>query len=81
MAAGDRARQDALLNGFYLPYSAIRRRRAGNAVAIVKAGLKVTGHPAGPVRPPLLDLPEADCAELAALIARGTELARAAAAA
>jgi 5-dehydro-4-deoxyglucarate dehydratase len=77
VAAGDRARQDALLDGFYFPYSVLRRRRAGNAVSIVKAGLKVTGQPAGPVRPPLLDLGDADCAMLAALIGQGTDLVRA----
>lgn len=72
---GDRERQDALLSGFYFPYSAIRRRRAGNAVSIVKAGLKVTGKPAGQVRPPLLDLSDEDCAELKVLIERGTAIA------
>jgi 5-dehydro-4-deoxyglucarate dehydratase len=74
VVAGNRARQDALLSGFYFPYSAIRRRRAGNAVSIVKAGLKVTGKSAGPVRAPLLDLDDGDCAELAALIANGTAI-------
>ena len=54
----------------------IRRRRAGNAVSIVKAGLRVTGTPAGPVRPPLLDLSEADCDALKTLIATGHAVAR-----
>jgi 5-dehydro-4-deoxyglucarate dehydratase len=76
VVAGDRAGQDALLNGFYFPYSAIRRRRAGNAVSIVKAGLKVAGQPVGPVRPPLLDLRDAECDELAALIEAGTAIAK-----
>ncbi len=60
---------------FYFPYSVIRRRRAGNAVSIVKAGLKVTGQPVGPVRPPLLDLPAKDAEELRALIETGTAIA------
>jgi 5-dehydro-4-deoxyglucarate dehydratase len=81
VAAGDQRRQHALLEGFYLPYSAIRRRRAGNAGAIIKAGLKVTGQPMGPVRPPLLDLDDRDCAELLALIDAGTAIAAAARAA
>ena len=76
VVASNRSRQDALLNGFYFPYSAIRRRRAGNAVSIVKAGLKVTGQSAGPVRPPLLDLDDKDCDELAALLAKGTRIAQ-----
>ncbi len=75
VVAGDRAKQDALLNGFYFPYAVIRRRRAGNAVSIVKAGLKVTGQPAGPVRPPLLDLGDADCEALAALLRAGSAIA------
>jgi 5-dehydro-4-deoxyglucarate dehydratase len=75
VAAGDRARQDALLAQFYFPYSVLRRKRAGNAVSIVKAGLKVTGTAAGPVRPPLLDLSEADCETLKTLIAAGTDMA------
>ena len=75
VAGGDSARQAALLTQFYFPYSVIRRRRAGNAVSIVKAGLKVTGRPVGPVRPPLLDLSDADCATLGALIATGTTIA------
>jgi 5-dehydro-4-deoxyglucarate dehydratase len=77
VAAGDRTRQDALLNGFYFPYSVIRRRRAGNAVAIVKAGLRVTGQAAGPVRPPLLDLGDADSEALLGLIRAGKAIARA----
>lgn len=76
VVADDRARQDALLSKFYFPYSVIRRRRAGNAVSIVKAGLKVTGTPAGPVRPPLLDLSDADCDALKALIATGHAVAQ-----
>jgi 5-dehydro-4-deoxyglucarate dehydratase len=75
VAAGDRARQDALLAQFYFPYSVLRRKRAGNAVSIVKAGLKVAGQPAGPVRPPLLDLPDADCEALRTLIEAGTRIA------
>lgn len=41
---------------------------AGYAVSIVKAGLSVTGQPAGPVRPPLTDLSDNESAELVALI-------------
>lgn len=75
VAGGDAMRQSALLTAFYFPFSAIRRRRAGNAVSIVKAGLKVTGTPAGPVRPPLLDLSDSDCDALRVLIETGTAIA------
>jgi hypothetical protein len=41
---------------FFLPYLEIRSRRAGYAVSIVKAGARLAGHDAGPVRPPLVAL-------------------------
>ncbi|MHB9757678.1 5-dehydro-4-deoxyglucarate dehydratase [Streptomyces sp. BYX5S] len=55
---------------FVMPYTEIRNRKAGYAVSIVKAGMTVTGHSAGPVRAPLTDLTEAERGELAALIKR-----------
>ncbi|WP_323816412.1 5-dehydro-4-deoxyglucarate dehydratase [Cellvibrio sp. NN19] len=58
------------LNKFVLPYIAIRNRKQGYAVSIVKAGMKLVGRDAGPVRTPLTDLTEAEMADLAALIAR-----------
>ena len=39
-----------------IPYCDLRNRTAGYAVSIVKAGMKVIGRPAGPVRSPLTDL-------------------------
>ncbi|MBS1821064.1 MAG: 5-dehydro-4-deoxyglucarate dehydratase [Acidobacteria bacterium] len=56
------------LREFVLPYSRIRNRRKGYAVSIVKAGMKIIGHPAGAVRLPLLDLDAKEMDELAALI-------------
>ncbi|MEB8341353.1 5-dehydro-4-deoxyglucarate dehydratase [Streptomyces endophyticus] len=56
------------LRDFVLPYTELRNRKAGYAVSIVKAGMTATGHPAGPVRPPLTDLSEAELSELSALI-------------
>lgn len=56
------------LREFVLPYIAIRNRRKGYAVSIVKAGMTAVGRPAGPVRLPLLDLREADMADLTKLI-------------
>jgi 5-dehydro-4-deoxyglucarate dehydratase len=58
------------LKDFVLPYIGIRNRKRGYAVSIVKAGMKVVGRDAGPVRAPLTDLTEAEVAELAALVAR-----------
>jgi 5-dehydro-4-deoxyglucarate dehydratase len=56
------------LTDFILPLVAIRNRKRGYAVSIIKAGMKVIGRYSGPVRPPLTDLTEAELAELAALV-------------
>ena len=56
------------LREFVLPYIAIRNRRKGYAVSIVKAGMTAVGRPAGPVRTPLVDLSKAELAELTKLI-------------
>jgi 5-dehydro-4-deoxyglucarate dehydratase len=68
--ARDHAKVYAALNEFVLPYIALRNRKRGYAVSIVKAGMKVVGRDAGPVRTPLTDLTESELAELAALVAR-----------
>lgn len=60
----------AMLREFVLPYIAIRSRRKGYAVSIVKAGMCAVGRDAGPVRPPLTDLAESEFTELKALIAK-----------
>lgn len=57
-----------LMTDFVEPYVAIRKRGAGYAVSIVKAGAAIVGKSAGPVRAPLAELTEAERAELAALI-------------
>lgn len=67
-SSGDQVTVSRLLNGFFLPYLAIRNRGEGYAVSIVKAGATVVGRSAGPVRPPLSDLKPAEFEELAALI-------------
>jgi 5-dehydro-4-deoxyglucarate dehydratase len=64
----DHATIGRLLDEFFLPYLAIRNRRAGYAVSIVKAGAKLVGRSAGPVRTPLTDLTEEETAQLAVLI-------------
>ncbi|CAG0966300.1 5-dehydro-4-deoxyglucarate dehydratase [Burkholderiales bacterium] len=67
---GDAATVNRLLDTFFLPYVELRNRGAGYAVSIVKAGARLVGHGAGPVRPPLTDLTDAESHELAALIER-----------
>jgi 5-dehydro-4-deoxyglucarate dehydratase len=66
--AGDSAVTDDMLKRFFLPYIALRNRKRGYAVSIVKAGMRVVGRPAGPVRAPLVDLDAAEERELRALL-------------
>jgi 5-dehydro-4-deoxyglucarate dehydratase len=68
VAADDMATQHRLLREFFMPYLAIRNRVQGYAVSIVKAGAKLVGHDAGPVRAPLTDLKADEMAQLDALI-------------
>jgi 5-dehydro-4-deoxyglucarate dehydratase len=56
------------LRDFILPLIAIRNRKKGYAVSIIKAGMKIIGRNSGPVRPPLTDLTEPEMAEMAALV-------------
>ena len=64
----DRETTGRLIDSFFLPYLAIRNRKAGYAVSIVKAGATLVGHDAGPVRTPLTDLTAEECEQLNALI-------------
>ncbi|MDH4608365.1 5-dehydro-4-deoxyglucarate dehydratase [Pseudomonas sp. BN102] len=68
VAADDHATAGKLIDDFFLPYLEIRNRRAGYAVSIVKAGARIVGHDAGPVRAPLTDLLPDEYERLAALI-------------
>jgi 5-dehydro-4-deoxyglucarate dehydratase len=68
VAKDDLATQHHLLREFFMPYLAIRNRTKGYAVSIVKAGAKLVGHSAGPVRTPLTDLKPSEMEELDALI-------------
>jgi 5-dehydro-4-deoxyglucarate dehydratase len=64
----DHAKVYTDLRDFVLPYIAIRNRRKGYAVSIVKAGMTAVGRPAGPVRSPLLDLTPSEFEDLKKLI-------------
>jgi 5-dehydro-4-deoxyglucarate dehydratase len=68
--ARDHARIDAGLREFILPLVAIRNRRKGYAVSMIKAGMKVIGRDSGPVRPPLTDLTPDEIDQVAALVAK-----------
>ena len=64
----DQATQHKLLKEFFMPYLKIRNRVEGYGVSIIKAGAKIVGHDAGPVRAPLSDLKPHEMEELKALI-------------
>ncbi len=68
VANNDMKTQHRLLHDFFMPYLAIRNKSQGYAVSIIKAGAKIVGHDAGPVRAPLTDLKPVEMEELAALI-------------
>ena len=70
IAADDFATTNRLIDDFFLPYLEIRNRKAGYAVSIVKAGARLVGHDAGPVRAPLTDLTAVECDMLQALISK-----------
>lgn len=68
IATDDHATVSRLIDDFFLPYLKIRNRCEGYGVSIVKAGAKLVGHDAGPVRAPLTDLTGEELEMLDALI-------------
>ncbi|MBD9500706.1 5-dehydro-4-deoxyglucarate dehydratase [Pseudomonas sp. PDM23] len=68
IASDDHATVNRLIDDFFLPYLAIRNRCEGYGVSIIKAGAKLVGHDAGPVRAPLTDLTGEEVEMLDALI-------------
>ena len=68
IARDDHEAVGKLIDDFFLPYLEIRNRCAGYAVSIVKAGAKIAGYDAGPVRTPLTDLKQDEYEQLAALM-------------
>ncbi|HWA47974.1 MAG TPA: 5-dehydro-4-deoxyglucarate dehydratase [Dongiaceae bacterium] len=68
IAADDHATCNRLLDQFFMPYAAIRNKRPGYAVSIIKAGADLVGRSAGPVRTPLMDCNAEERAALKVLI-------------
>lgn len=69
MRADDRATMARLLDSFFYPFMDIRDRQPGYAVSAIKAGVRLKGFDAGPVRSPLTDLTAAEESMLATLVA------------
>ena len=68
--ANDRARCEKILHEFFYPFMRLRSRAKGYAVSAVKAGVRLQGFSAGPVRSPLTDLTAEEEEMLQALIDR-----------
>ncbi|MCP2137599.1 5-dehydro-4-deoxyglucarate dehydratase [Rhizobium sp. SLBN-94] len=68
LRAGERATCERILTEFFYPFMAIRNRAKGYAVSAVKAGVRLQGFNAGPVRAPLKDLTNEEIGMLDALI-------------
>lgn len=68
LRSGDQATVDTILKSFFFPLVALRNRKKGYAVSIIKAGLRVLGKDPGPVRPPLTDLTPEEMAVLEKIV-------------
>jgi 5-dehydro-4-deoxyglucarate dehydratase len=66
--ARDFATIDKLMERYVQPLYAIRERQKGYEVAVMKEAMEMLGMPAGPVRPPLMNVHEHDMAEIRALM-------------
>jgi len=71
VSTGDQTRVEALLANFYLPFVTLRDQVPGYAVALVKAGARLSGLAMGPVRPPLVDAYPEHVERLKDIIASG----------
>ncbi|MBP2702799.1 5-dehydro-4-deoxyglucarate dehydratase [Microbispora sp. RL4-1S] len=74
VTAGEDDLANRLLADFYRPLVELRDRVPGYAVSLVKAGVRLRGLPAGPVRPPLVDAAPEHVARLEEIITRGLEI-------
>jgi len=66
--SGDFAGLAALMKKYVHPLYELRDRRKGYEVSIMKSAMEILGHPAGPVRPPLVDITSSEMAEVRKLM-------------
>jgi 5-dehydro-4-deoxyglucarate dehydratase len=71
LESGDTATLDTLERAFYHPLARLRAKGAGYAVSLVKAGVELTGHSTGGMRPPLAPVLPEHWAELAKILDAG----------
>ncbi|MGN6031171.1 MAG: hypothetical protein ACTHQE_05855, partial [Thermomicrobiales bacterium] len=68
MAAGDYAGLAEYHARVVAPIYAMRQRRPGYEVTVMKTAIAILGYPTGPARAPLANLTDGDIAELTALL-------------
>ena len=61
---GDLAQLRPLMSDYVVPHYAIRSRRKGYEVSVVKAKMDILGMAGGPVRPPLVNVSDGEIDEL-----------------
>jgi 5-dehydro-4-deoxyglucarate dehydratase len=66
--AGDYAGLALLMKKYVHPLYELRDRCKGYEVSMMKSAMEILGHPAGPVRPPLVNIKESEMAELRKLM-------------
>ena len=66
----DAASLSRLMSNYVLPLYALRVRRKGYEVSVIKAAMEILGKPAGPVRPPLVNVRPEERTEIEALMER-----------
>jgi 5-dehydro-4-deoxyglucarate dehydratase len=69
-AAGDAARLMRLMNEYVVPLYALRAKRKGYEVTVMKEMMNLAGLAAGPVRPPLPQMRADELAELKTMMSR-----------
>ncbi|WP_404404618.1 5-dehydro-4-deoxyglucarate dehydratase [Pelagibacterium halotolerans] len=69
LRAGETGTCEKILKDFFYPFMKLRSRNKGYAVSAIKAGVRLQGFDAGPVRAPLVDLTGEEEDMLAGLIA------------
>ena len=66
----DSASLSRLMSNYVIPLYAIRQRRKGYEVAVMKKAMQILGKPAGPVRPPLVGVRPEEVKEIERLMER-----------
>lgn len=66
----DQASLSRLMSTYVTPLYALRARRKGYEVSVMKKAMEILGKPAGPVRPPLIEVRPEEVKEIEALMER-----------